>query len=961
MIIFIKIFCLILIIISVASLPQDTFAHWPLFGQNFTKNNLSDHQINGPLEVKWTLSGFTSPNKPVVSIDGTIYLSSIYKFAAVSPEGQQKWAGNLYGEPVTATAGDNGNIYIPTIGCNPYLYSFDPNGNRLWKYDMRQTGGLCGYNNPTRINLSPDQKTLYVGAGYTWMALVAFNTDGSIKWATRLGGFNSPSSSPVVSPVDGSIYLGTGGDGKLFAFTSEGVAKWNRHIGSGGPTVRVGNVTVGPDNNIYAVSSGASQGEVLNSFDPLGNSRWLYRLPGGSWFGPDLAIKGNAVYIIEESSNKERRSLHAIDTNTGNLLWKWSPPDFLSGSLKPPIIDKNGTIFLSWDKTLYAVSPEGQTLWFLTLGSYISSFVIGGDNLMYLTFSSGDLAALANLQPTPAPAPEPFLDLPWDYQGKGLSFNEAAQAMSSYFDHEYPLLSTNLNELEEAGGNIVSFRGLPRKSLSYSSHDGYDYAKLAKVNIGDPVLAAAAGEATYVNTCVACGNMILIDHKNGYQTRYLHLQKDGLIAAAPEQKVTVNAGQPVGKVGATGNVVPAGDRGAHIHFGVFQDKNKDGNFEDNIPDGATDPFGWQSKDPDPWPLFEFKDPKNGKTLWTGNKSYYLWTKKLDNLDSTLTSNGGVFKTSRATLNFPEGATNQNLNINIQSSPVVKISNILSSIGSTITATAKDALGNLVTQFNNLFTITISFKDFDLGRFKQDTVSIYSSPDNINWHKETTSINWTEKTASAALNHFTYFALMAERADVLPPTTSANLTGDKGQDNWFRSDVRVNLDARDNEGGSGVDYTMYKVDDGDWQQYLTPVNFAGEGRYKIEFYSADLDENLEDIQSIEFDIDKTAPDAAIDANPKSLWPPNGKMVDITVTGNSSDNHPGSTNISIDDEYNLVEPAVSNFGQTIRLEAQREGGDLDGRVYIIKVVAEDLAGNITEKQTQVIVAHDQGKKN
>lgn len=38
-------------------------------------------------------------------------------------------------------------------------------------------------------------------------------------------------------------------------------------------------------------------------------------------------------------------------------------------------------------------------------------------------------------------APEPFLeDLPWDYQSKGFTFNEAALNINSYFDHEYPLI-----------------------------------------------------------------------------------------------------------------------------------------------------------------------------------------------------------------------------------------------------------------------------------------------------------------------------------------------------------------------------------------------------------------------------------------------------------------------------------------------------------------------------------------
>jgi len=39
--------------------------------------------------------------------------------------------------------------------------------------------------------------------------------------------------------------------------------------------------------------------------------------------------------------------------------------------------------------------------------------------------------------PTPTPTgPEPFLDLPWDYEAQGQTFSDAALEINSYFDHE---------------------------------------------------------------------------------------------------------------------------------------------------------------------------------------------------------------------------------------------------------------------------------------------------------------------------------------------------------------------------------------------------------------------------------------------------------------------------------------------------------------------------------------------
>lgn len=445
------------------------------------------------------------------------------------------------------------------------------------------------------------------------------------------------------------------------------------------------------------------------------------------------------------------------------------------------------------------------------------------------------------------PAPAPFLDLPWDYQAKGLSFNEAALAINSYFDHEYPLLSSGLDEPIESSQGITNYKN-KKSQDSYTAHDGYDYGIPAKVHIGDNVLATAEGMATYSRNDIS-GNMIEIDHGNGYQTRYMHLQPDGLITNIPNNPVHIVSRQIIGKVGSTGN-----STGAHIHFGVFQDKNHDGNFEDNVPDGVTDPFGWQSTDPDPWENYSFMYAGQQRT---GNKSYYLWKNKLDSLDTTLTSNGGTFSTGKYTMGFPQNSVTQNISIKILSEPITKISNLISSIGTTILATAKDSLGNPITQFLNPFTLTVDFAQSDLSNINPTSLSIFSSIDGINWIKENTTLDLINKKATSSINHFTHFALFGEKLDIIAPTTTAVLLGTQGETNWFRSDVQVSLSASDS-GGLGVDYTVYKINDGDWQQYAAPFSFTNGGHYKVDYYSVDKGGNIEDVKFFEFDIDKTPP-------------------------------------------------------------------------------------------------------
>jgi murein DD-endopeptidase MepM/ murein hydrolase activator NlpD/N-acetylneuraminic acid mutarotase len=552
----------------------------------------------------------------------------------------------------------------------------------------------------------------------------------------------------------------------------------------------------------------------------------------------------------------------------------------------------------------------------------------------------------------PGGAPVPFLDLPWDYENDGLSFNEAALRINSYFDHQLPLLSSGLSE-GNFFANTIMFSN-QNTEIGYSSHDGYDYGTPAKVDFEDNVKAAAGGMATYVNNCGACGNAIHIDHGNGYQTRYYHLDHAGLITNTPNSPTRVEAEQIIGRVGFTGRVIPRGEEGAHIHFMVIEDKNKDGNFDDNVPDGVTDPFGWQSTEPDPWESYSFFYKGLQRT---GNKSYYLWKHKLDSLRKELSANGGIFTIGRTKLTFSNDINLQGVLLEAQASPSVKASDSLVSLGSTIDVILKDPLGTLITVLTKPMIITINFSQADLSKFKPGTISIYSSTDRKVWKKEESFVDFLNKQATAEVDHLTYFALMGERIDTVAPTTTATLSGTQGEERWYRSDVGINISAQDNEGGLGVKYTAYKLNNDDWKKYSIPLDFTKKGAYKIEYYSEDNDGNVEEVKTIEFEIDKTPPQVSINASPNILWPPNGKIMDVVINGYITDDNIASTAFSVIDEYNLLKPKITDFEQTIRLQAERSGNDRDGRIYTIKATGKDKAGNVSESETTVIVPHDQ----
>ena len=83
-------------------------------------------------------------------------------------------------------------------------------------------------------------------------------------------------------------------------------------------------------------------------------------------------------------------------------------------------------------------------------------------------------------------------------------------------------------------------------------HTGLDYPAPR----GTPVVAARTGVVTVARWLAGYGNTVAIRHKLGASTLYAHLSA---ILVRPGERVA--AGQPVGRVGATGSAT-----GPHLHF-----------------------------------------------------------------------------------------------------------------------------------------------------------------------------------------------------------------------------------------------------------------------------------------------------------------------------------------------------------------------------------------------------------
>ena len=84
-----------------------------------------------------------------------------------------------------------------------------------------------------------------------------------------------------------------------------------------------------------------------------------------------------------------------------------------------------------------------------------------------------------------------------------------------------------------------------------------------KASVGDPVLTVADGVVSFAGVKSGYGNVVDVDHGNGYVTRYAHNSR--LVVRVGD---LVRVGQEIAKAGSTGR-----STGAHVHFEVWENGN----------------------------------------------------------------------------------------------------------------------------------------------------------------------------------------------------------------------------------------------------------------------------------------------------------------------------------------------------------------------------------------------------
>lgn len=156
-----------------------------------------------------------------------------------------------------------------------------------------------------------------------------------------------------------------------------------------------------------------------------------------------------------------------------------------------------------------------------------------------------------------------------------------------------------------------------------------------------------------------------------------------------------------------------------------------------------------------------------------------------------------------------------------------------------------------------------------------------------------------------------------------PKSAFLINGLKGFNDWYVSDVEIDLVGADNLAFAG---TYYSLNGAPWKKYDDTLVVGQEGSNTIYFYTVDAAGNKKAINKETFQIDKTAPEIVIKS------PLAGESYDI--------NERLIANWTVSDKYSGLDYAVGTVASGVQLSTATEG-EKNFTVY-----ARDEAGNYSE---------------
>lgn len=147
----------------------------------------------------------------------------------------------------------------------------------------------------------------------------------------------------------------------------------------------------------------------------------------------------------------------------------------------------------------------------------------------------------------------------------------------------------------------------------------------------------------------------------------------------------------------------------------------------------------------------------------------------------------------------------------------------------------------------------------------------------------------------------------------PDVSATVASGKQGNAGWYRSDVRVQVDAADNRDGSPV--AQVGTASG-WQDYVGPVAVSGEGRHEVTYRATDAAGNATATRTVEVGIDATAPTTQLAVT--TSQGAQGDRASLAFTAKDAVSGVAATRYRVDDgawQVAGAEPVVEGVGDHV----------------------------------------------
>jgi hypothetical protein len=185
-----------------------------------------------------------------------------------------------------------------------------------------------------------------------------------------------------------------------------------------------------------------------------------------------------------------------------------------------------------------------------------------------------------------------------------------------------------------------------------------------------------------------------------------------------------------------------------------------------------------------------------------------------------------------------------------------------------------------------------------------------------------------------------------RAFAAPPKITPHVVGAEGANGWYVGEVTVSwsVDAMESPitSSDGCETVTITADTAGTSLTCTAANRGGPSS-----------------ASVTLARDATPPTVACTPTPATLWPPNGKLVPVSVDVSVTDETSGPAGFVLTGapEIDAADFVVGTPDLAGMLRAQRAGDEGD-RVYTLTYTAYDAAGNMATCDATVTAPHDQG---